>query len=108
MKLVIRHKKTTVKGYDQNMVGLNFKDFSDLERGYTIIGKSTLNWKKDSHGVKIPHRVFFCPQYDNDKICKQCQISPKMKSLECEVVKACRTCLNKITKIKFYSTEIKN
>ena len=33
------------------MVGLNFKDFLDLERGDTILGKSKLNWKRDLHGV---------------------------------------------------------
>ena len=74
----ILSQKTTFKGYDQNMVGLNFKDFLDLERGDTILGKSKLNWKRDLHGVKIPHRVFQCPQCDNDKICKECEISPKM------------------------------
>ena len=37
------------------MVGLNFKDFLDLERCDTILGKSKLNWKRDLHGIKIPH-----------------------------------------------------
>ena len=37
-------QKTTFKGYDQNMVGLNFKDFLDLEKGDTILGKSKLNF----------------------------------------------------------------
>ena len=36
------HKKTTFKGYDQNMVGLNFKDFLDLERRDIILAKSKL------------------------------------------------------------------
>ena len=57
------------------------------------------------HGVKVPHRVFYCPQCDNDKICKQCEISPKMNCFEGEVVKACKICLNKITQIKYYSTK---
>ena len=92
--------KTTFKGYDQNMVGQNFKDFFDLERGDTILGKSKLNWKRDLHGTKIPQRVFHCPQCDNDKICKQFEVSPKMDCFECEVVNACKTCLNKITQIK--------
>ena len=88
------------------MVGLNFKDFLDLERGDTILGELKLNWKRDLHGVKILHRVFQCPQCDNDRICKQCEIFPKMNCFECEVVKVCKTCLNKITQIKYYSTEI--
>ena len=99
--------KTTFKGYDQNMVGLNFKIFLDLEKGDTILGLSKLNWKRDLHGVKIPHRLFQCPQCDKEKICKQCEISPEMNCFECESVKACRSCLNRTTQNKNYSTESK-
>ena len=53
----ILSQKTNFKGYDQNMVGLNSKDFLDLERGDTFVGKSKLNWKRGLHGIKIPHRV---------------------------------------------------
>ena len=88
------------------MVGLNFKDFLDLEKGDTILGKSKLNWKTTLHGIKITHRVFQCSQCVNDKICKHCEMSPKMICFECEVVKACRSCLKRITQIKYYSTEI--
>ena len=102
----ILSQKTTFKGYDENMVGLNFKDFLDLERGDTILGKSKLNWKRDLHGVKILHRILQCQQSDNDKICEGCEISPKMNCFECEVEKACRNCLKRITQIKYYSTEI--
>ena len=88
------------------MVGLIFKDFGDLEKGDTILGISKLNWKRDLHGVKIPHGVFQCPQYDNDKVCKQCVVFPKMNCSACEVIKTCKDCSNKITKIKNYSTKI--
>ena len=33
-------QKTTFKGYDQSTVGLNSKEFLDLERVGTILGKS--------------------------------------------------------------------
>ena len=36
----ILSQKTTFKGYDQKLVGLNFKDFLDLERGVTILDKN--------------------------------------------------------------------
>ena len=65
------------------MVGLSFKDFLDLEKGDTIVGKSKLKWKRDLHGVQIPHRVFQCPECDNDKISKQCDISPEKNCFEC-------------------------
>ena len=102
----ILSQKTTFKGYDQNMVGLNFKDFLDLEKGDTILGKSKLNWKRELQGIKIPHRIYQCPQCDDDKICKECEISPKVNGFNCEVNKACKSCLNRITQIKYYSTEI--
>ena len=86
MKIVYYHKKTTFKKYDQNMVGMNFKDFLELENGEMILGKSKLNWKRNLHGVRIPHRVFQCPQCDNDKTCNQCKIKPKMNCFVCEIV----------------------
>ena len=102
----VSSQKTTFKGYDQNIVGLDFKDFVDLERCDTILVTSKLNWNRHLHGIKIPHRVFQCPQCDNDKICKQCEISPKSNCFDFEVVEACKYCLNKMTQIKNYSTEI--
>ena len=81
------------------MVGLIFKDFLDLERGDTTLGISKLNWKKNLHGDKVAHRVFQCPQCNNDKICKQCEISPKMNCFEYEVVKTCKSVFNKISQI---------
>ena len=37
------------------------------------------------------HRGFQCPQCDNEKICKQCEMSAKIICFEYEVVKACKT-----------------
>ena len=72
------------------MVGLDFKDFLDLERGDTILGKSKLKWKRDLHGIKIPHRVFQGPQCDKDKICKQCEITPKKIALNVRLLNLLR------------------
>ena len=88
------------------MVGLNFKDFLDLEKGDTILGTSKLNWKRNLHGFKIPHRVFQCQQCDNDKICKQGDLSPIMNCFQCELVEVCKSCVNRITEIKYFSTKI--
>ena len=72
----------------------------------TFFDKSKLNWKRGLHGIKIPHRVFQCSQCDSEKICKHCEISPKVNCFECEIVKACGSCLRRITLIEYYSTEI--
>ena len=101
----ILSQKTTFRGYEKNMVGLNFKDFLDLERGDTFFGKSKPNGR-DLHGDKILHRVLQCPQCDNDRICKQCEISPKINRFECEVVKTFQTCLKKLTQSNYYSSGI--
>ena len=47
------------------MVGLNFKDFLDLEKGDNILDKSKLNWKRDLHGIKIPHNVIMIKYANN-------------------------------------------
>ena len=49
-------EKTTFKGYDQEISGVSFKDFLDLERGQTIHKKSKLRWKRELQGIKVPHR----------------------------------------------------
>ena len=82
------------------MVGLHFEIFLDLERGDTTVAASKLNWKRVLHGIKIPHRVFQCPQCDNDKICEQCKVSPKMNCFECEVAKTFNIWLNKLTQMR--------
>ena len=102
----ILSQKTTFNGFDESMVGLYFKVILDLEGGDTLLGKSKLNWKRDLHGMRITLTAFHCPQCDNGKISKQCEMSPKMKCFECEVVKACRICLKRITQFKICSTEI--
>ena len=55
---VLLSQKTAFKRYDQDMVGFKVKDFPDLERGDTILGKSKLIWKKDLHGVEFPEGCF--------------------------------------------------
>ena len=72
------------------MVGLNFKDFPNLGNGKTISSESKLKWKRYLHGVKVRHREFHYPQCDNDKICKQCEISPKMKCFNVRWLKLVR------------------
>ena len=79
------------------MVGLIFKDVLDLENGETVLGKSKLNWKRNLYGVEILHKIYQCPQCDNNKTCKQSEIKPTMNCFECEVVKTCDNCFEKLT-----------
>ena len=68
--------------------------------------KPKLNWKRDLHGVKVPHRKFQCLECDYDEICEQCEISRRKNCFECKIARACESCLNRITQIKYYTTEI--
>ena len=89
------------------MVDLNFKNYVDMEKGETISGKSKLKWKREMYGTKIPHRVFQCSEYDDNKICNQCESQLKINGFECEIVRSCKKCVRKRTQIKYYSNEIK-
>ena len=99
-------QKTTFIGYNQDMMKLNFKVFVDIENGEKISSKPNLNWKRDLHGVKIPHREFQYLECDNNEICKQCEISRRKNCFECEVAAACEKCLKRIAQMKNYTTDI--
>ena len=97
-------KKTTSNGYNQDILGLNFKNFLDLESGETFSNESKINWERGLLGVKVPHREFQCLECDNSEICKQCEISRRKISSECGIARACEL-LKRITQFKYYTTE---
>ena len=39
-------------------------------------------------------------------MCRSCTIDPKLKYFDCEISRSCDKCLNRMTQIKFFSTEI--
>ena len=91
---------------DQNMIGLNFKVFLDLERVSTISSKSKLNFKRDLYGIKLPHKELDCIDCDNTKKCAQCEKKPNMNCFNFEVAKSRKKCMRKTPQFKYYSTEI--
>ena len=101
----ILSQKTTFKGFDQIMMGLNFKNVFDSESGATNSSKSKSNWKKDLCGVKKLEKVFQCLECNNGKICDQCEIKSKINGFECELVRVCEKCMKK-NQIIYYRTEI--
>ena len=96
--------RTTFKGNDQNITGLIFTNFLDLENGATSSITSKLNWKRDLYAVKVPHRAFQCFECDKNQMHNQCESEHKKKRVlnECEIVGS----LKEITQIKYYSTKI--
>ena len=90
-------QKTTFEGYDQNMVGLNFKDFLDLEKANTILGKSKLIGKEICMVLRSHIEFFNAHKVIMIKYAKKCEMSPNMNCFECEDDKACRNCFKRIT-----------
>ena len=69
-------------------------------------GKSKLNWKRNLHGVKVPHRKFQFRECDYSEISRQCEISRRKNCFECEIARACGSYVKRITQAKYYTSEI--
>ena len=99
-------QKTTLKGFNQNINNITFKNFLDLKQGKTRRNISKLKWKRELAGIKIPHRIVGCENCDANKKCVGCVIQPEMNCFNCEISESCQDCLSKITRIAEYSVEI--
>ena len=102
----VLNRKTTFKGYNQNIKNITFKDFLNLEQGKTLTNISKLKWKRELGGIKIPHRRLGCENCDESRKCLDCGLKPEMICFNCEISKSCQDCLSKITRISEYSVEI--
>ena len=96
----ILSEKTISKGYDQEISGVSFKDFLDLEGGQTVQNISKLKWKRELQGIKVPHRGINCENCQEDKRCQPCITDPGMNCFDCEIAKSCKDCYEKITQVK--------
>ena len=69
-------QKIPFKGYDREISQIGFKDYLIMEKGLIVRNTTTLNWKRDLLGSKIPHSVLNCENCQNDKKCRSCIIDP--------------------------------
>ena len=99
-------QKVTFKGCDREISKIGFTDFFIMDKGLIVRNTSKLIWKRDLLGIKGPHRVINCENCQNDKVCRSCIINPKLNCFDCEISRSCDKCLNRITQVKLYSTEI--
>ena len=102
----ILSQNTTFKGYNQNLHGLSFKDYIDLELGNTISNMSKIKWKREFGGIKIPHRKHDCSNCNESLLCDSCKRNPKMNCFQCELAKACDSCLSIISRKTEYNADI--
>ena len=85
---------------------INLDEYISLSEGNTVSGRFSIEWTKTFEGMKIPHRKQGCLDCDSGKICSDCAIKCKMNCFNCEMVRACKACLNLISQKKTYSTDI--
>ena len=106
LSIGVLSQKITFKGCDQNIAGVGFKDFRDLEKGKTVRNMSKLKWKRDLDGVKTTQWIIGCENCREDRKCQSCNIDPTTNCFECEPCRSCDKCLKTITQIKYYTTKI--
>ena len=82
------------------------KEYISLSARKTVSGRFSVDWTKILERVKTPHRKQDCSDWDDEKICSDCAIKRNMNCFNCEMIRACKTCLDLITHNKTYSTDI--
>ena len=98
--------KRTFKGYSEEYRRIKLDEFISLSEGKTVSGRFSIDWSKTFEGIKRPHRKQDCLDCDNRKICSDCVIKPKTNGFNCEMESACKTCLDRISQKKTYSTDV--
>ena len=98
--------KRTFKGYGEELRMINLDEHISLSEGKTVSCRFSIDWTKTFDRIKIPHRKQDCLDGGNGKICSDCVMKPKTNCFNCEMEKACKTCLDLGSQKKAYSTDI--
>ena len=85
---------------------MKLDEYISLSEGKSVSCRFSIDWTKTFEGIKIPHRKQNCSDCDNEKICSDCVLKPKMNCFNCEMERACKPCLDLISQKKTYSTDI--
>ena len=85
---------------------IKLDEYISLSEVKTVSRRFMIDWSKMFERIKIPHTKQDCSDCDNGKICSDCVMKPKLNGLNCEMVRACKSCLNLISQKKTYSTDI--
>ena len=102
----INSGKRTSKGYSEEHRLIKLDEYISLSEGKTVSGRFSIDWTKTFGGIKIPHRKQDCAECNNRRKCGDCVTKPKMNCFNCEMERACKTCLDLISQKKTYSTDI--
>ena len=85
---------------------ITLDEYITLSEGKTVSGRFSIDWTKTFEGIKIPYRKQDCSDCDNKKLCSKSVLKSKMNCFNCEMERACKSCLDLISKKKTYSTDI--
>ena len=98
--------KRFFKGYSEEHRMIKLDEYITLSEGKTVSGRFSIDWTKTFEGIKIPHRKQGRRDCDNGKFCSDCVINPRMNCFNCEMERACNSCLDLISPKKTFSTDI--
>ena len=85
---------------------IKLDEYISLSEGKSVSGRFLIYWTKTFEGIKIPHREQDCIDCDNGKIWSNFAIKRKMNCFNCEMERACISCLDLLSQKKTYSTDI--
>ena len=88
--------KRTFKRYSEEHRIMKFHDYITLAERKTLSGRFCIDWTKTFEGTKTPQREQDCLRCDNGEICSDCVRKPKMNCFNCEMERACKSCLDLI------------
>ena len=103
---VVTSAKRTFKGFSEEHRMVKLEEYISLSEEKAVSGRFSIDWTKTVERIKIPHRNQNCSHCNNDKVCSDCAIKPKMNCFNCEMGRACKSCLDLISQKKTYSTDI--
>ena len=77
-----------------------------LSEGKNLSDRLSVDWTKTFKGIKKPHRKQNWLGCDNGKICSDFIRKPQMNCFNCETERACKTCLDLVSRKRTYSIDI--
>ena len=98
--------KRAFKGYSEEHRMIKLDEYKSLSDGKNVSGRFSIDWTNTFEGIKTPHRKQDCSDCDNGKICCYCVMKRKLNCFNCEMERACKSCLYLISQKETYSTKL--
>ena len=98
--------KRTFKGFSEEHRMIKRDEYILLSEGKTLSGSFLIGRTKKFERIRIPHRKQDCADCDDGKTCNDCVIKSKINCFNCDMQRACKTCLDLISHKKIFSTDI--